>query len=111
MSKSKDYNELIHTVRWLRLRKQTLTAHPLCQRCEAEGRISAATDVHHVVPCEYAINRTAMEQLMFDPGNLMALCHDCHVQVHRELGRSGKAATKRINEARRAAAVEKFFGG
>ena len=42
MSKDKDYIRLIHDRRWLRLRRQRLTLHPVCEMCEKEGRVTAA---------------------------------------------------------------------
>jgi len=48
---------------------------------------------------------------MYDPGNLMALCHDCHVKIHTEMGRSGKKATQRRNAEQIAGAIKKFFDG
>ncbi len=52
MAKDRDYNRLIHTARWLRLRRDTLTWHPLCQRCEAEGVLTPSAEVHHVRPAQ-----------------------------------------------------------
>ena len=40
MAKDKEYIKLIHTSRWLRLRRDVLSAHPLCQACEAEGLLN-----------------------------------------------------------------------
>lgn len=110
MAKDKDYQKLIHTGRWLRLRCDVLSVHPLCQRCANEGRITAATEVHHIRPVEEAITYGDKRQRMYDPANLMALCHDCHVKVHTELGRSGKEATKKRNEKQLADVVQRFFG-
>lgn len=110
MAKDRDYIQLIHAAQWVRLRKEVLTRHPLCQDCEAAGRIEAATEVHHVRPVEEAINYAEKRRRMYDPHNLRALCHACHVRVHTELGRSGKEATKRINAARRAEILRRFFG-
>lgn len=110
MSKDKDYNKLIHTVKWMRLRRDTLTAHPLCQRCEAEGRITPATEVHHICPVEEAITMTDKVQRMYDPHNLKALCHSCHVKTHTELGRSGKAITRKRNAELVRQTVKRFFG-
>ena len=109
MSKDKDYNKLIHTARWLRLRRDVLTAHPLCERCEAEGFVTPASEVHHRVPVETAISYSEKARLMYDPNNLCALCHDCHVRVHTEMGRSGKAATKRRNAEQVKEIIVKFF--
>lgn len=110
MAKDKDYVQLIHTDRWLRLRRDKLTASPLCERCQQDGIITPATEVHHVTPVEDGLTYAAKVQLMFDPHNLRALCHACHVQTHTELGRCGRAATKRRNAAQVAATLEKFFG-
>lgn len=110
MAKDKDYQQLIHTDRWLRLRRDKLTASPLCERCQQQGIVTPATEVHHVTPVEDGLTLAAKRQLMYDYHNLRALCHDCHVQTHVELGRCGRAATKRRNEAQVVAVVEKFFG-
>ncbi len=110
MAKDKDYQKLIHTGRWLRLRKDVLSVHPLCQRCVSEGRITSATEVHHARPVEEAITYGDKRQRMYDPSNLIALCHDCHVRVHTEMGRSGKEATKKRNEKQVSDVVQRFFG-
>lgn len=109
MAKDKDYQKLIHTNRWLRLRRAILTARPLCERCQAAGIIEPSTEVHHHTPVEYGVNYAEKRQLMYDPANLRALCHNCHVQVHTELGRSGKEATKRRTEEQVAKICQDFF--
>ena len=110
MAKDADYRRLIHTARWLRLRRDTLTAHPLCERCQVDGYVTPATEVHHVRPVEYGLNYAEKEALMFNPSNLRAMCHACHVKAHVEMGRSGKAATKRRNAEQVAGAIKRFFG-
>ena len=111
MAKDSTYIKLIHTSRWLKLRRDILTLHPLCQRCQAGGVITSATEVHHINPVEEAFSIREKEQRMYDSSNLQALCHDCHVKTHTEMGRSGKVAakqraTKQVNDI-----VRKFFGG
>lgn len=110
MAKDKEYQQLIHTAKWLRLRRDVLTAHPLCQRCEQEGVITAATEIHHVRPVEESVGKAERRQRMYDPANLRALCHDCHVRTHTELGRSGKSATQKRNAEQVAQVCKKFFG-
>lgn len=110
MAKDKEYNKLIHTNKWLRLRRNVLTKHPICQRCEAEGRLTPATEVHHVRPVEEAFSKVERVQRMYDPHNVRALCHDCHVKTHTELGRSGKEANKKRNAEHVQQVVNKFFG-
>lgn len=94
MAKDKDYIRLIHTAKWQHLRRIKLTDHPLCERCDELGRITAATEVHHVIPVENGLTVDEKERLMYDYFNLKALCHKCHVKVHTEMGRCGKAQAK-----------------
>ena len=110
MAKDKDYQKLINTTRWLQLRREILTAQPLCQRCQEAGRLTAATEVHHVRPVEEAITYADKRQRMYDPANLRALCHDCHVRTHTEAGRSGREATKQRNAKQVAQVIAKYFG-
>lgn len=71
--------------------------------------MTAATEVHHVNPVEYGVGNADKQRLMFNPNNLRALCHECHVKVHTEMGRSGKQATKRRNEQQIRTIINKFF--
>jgi len=109
MAKDKDYVQLIHTERWLKLRRDKLTASPLCERCSQAGLVTPATEVHHVTPVEEGLTYAAKVRLMYDYHNLRSLCHACHVLTHTELGRCGRAVTKRRNEAQIAAVKKKFF--
>ena len=109
MAKDKDYIKLIHTARWLRLRRDTITRHPLCEQCEEDGYVTPSVEVHHVVPVEYAVTYSEKERLMYDPANLRALCHDCHVKIHTDMGRSGKEATRKRNSERVEKIIKKYF--
>lgn len=109
MAKDIVYNRLIHTDRWLRLRRAKLTSNPLCERCKDNGTITPASEVHHVTPVEDGLTAREKETLMFDPHNLKALCHDCHVKAHTELGRSGKAHAKRKAAEQRKRFIKKFI--
>lgn len=48
---------------------------------------------------------------MFDPSNIMSVCHQCHVELHEEMGRSGKAWAKRHASALLEAFKRRFMGG
>ena len=109
MSKDKDYIKMIHSARWLRLRHEVLSMHPLCEKCKEKGYVQAAREVHHITPVETALTYTEKERLMFNPGNLIALCHDCHVKIHTEMGRSGREANKKRQSERVEKIKEKFF--
>lgn len=63
---------------WRKLRSAFLAAFPLCQECEAKGRIEPATEVHHVR------ERKTHPDLALDWDNLKALCHTCHLSQRRK---------------------------
>lgn len=71
--------------RWRRFRRWYLTQHPLCVQCEAEGRLTEATEVHHVI----AVRVDA--SLQYEESNLQSLCHACHSRV---TARENQASTK-----------------
>lgn len=73
------------------MRIEYLQAHPLCERCSAEGKITAAIDVHHRQPVESAHTIRDMERLAYDWHNLQALCIPCHIKTHKEMGKSTRA--------------------
>lgn len=110
MAKDADYIRMIHTSRWTTLRRLVLTESPLCSDCRKRDLVRPASEVHHITPVEHGLSRREKERLMFNPGNLVALCHDCHVARHVELGRSGKEATRRRNAAHAADFRARFFG-
>ena len=101
MAKDEQYKKLINSVKWQRLRRAKLGANPLCERCLEAGRVTAAAEVHHIVPVEFGGNMREKDGLAYDLHNLQSLCHACHVEVHRIMGLGGskeRAATKRETE-------------
>ena len=65
---------------WKRIRDRYISLHPLCERCEKQGRIPPAEEVHHIKPLSCGgTNETS---------NLMSLCTSCHSEITaREGGR------------------------
>ena len=59
-------------------------AHGLCERCAERGEVKPADVVHHVVPL--SPDNIDDPDISLNPERLMALCHDCHTEVHQELG-------------------------
>ena len=59
-------------------------SHGLCERCMERGEIKSADVVHHVVPLTE--ENMGDPNISLNPGKLLALCHDCHTEVHQELG-------------------------
>ena len=58
--------------RWQRVRLYHLLTHPLCEDCNERGRLTLATQVHHVVKL------SERPDLRFDHDNLLSLCSRCH---------------------------------
>lgn len=110
MAKGKIYRELINTTRWRKLRASKLSAQPLCERCQEAGYVTAASEVHHRRPVEWVKGWQAQSQRMFDMTNLMSLCHQCHVEIHKELRSHNRLTIKEKQAERRAAAIKKLYG-
>lgn len=60
---------------WEKVRKAYLAKHPLCEACEAEGRVMPAVLVHHKKPIADGGDR-------LNEDNLMSLCTTCHERIH-----------------------------
>lgn len=58
---------------WVRLRASVLDAEPLCRRCAKQGRVTAATQVHHI---QRFIGLD--DPLRLDPRNCEPICRPCH---------------------------------
>lgn len=109
-ARNKQYTELLNCTRWRNLRNTYLVSQPLCERCLQQGKTTPATEVHHIQPLENYINTPErMKALAYDPSNLQALCHACHVQVHIELKSKSKKAAKERNKQLTELFVKKFF--
>lgn len=71
---------------WIELKTEVLVnAHYECEKCKAKGRISRATEVHHVqwvkkYP-ELALSKTYVYKGKVYK-NLLPLCHACHDAEH-----------------------------
>lgn len=59
-------------------------AHGLCERCMERGELKPADVVHHRIPL--TPENVGDPSISLNPDNLVALCDDCHTQVHQELG-------------------------
>jgi 5-methylcytosine-specific restriction protein A len=57
---------------WAEARALQLARRPLCETCLAEGRITAATVVHHAEP------HRGDWRLFIDPANHRSACKACH---------------------------------
>ena len=72
-------------------------AHGLCERCLGRGDVKPANVVHHSIPL--TPENMADPDVSLNPERLIALCHDCHAEVHQHLG-VGALGAKRLEEPR-----------
>lgn len=72
--------EAYNNTAWRKMRDTYLHQHAICEDCLAKGKVTPATDVHHIrSPFKGGqINYG----LLLDYNNLMALCKECHGQRH-----------------------------
>lgn len=63
---------------WQRTRAAYAKAHPFCEQCLKEGRLTPVEQVHHKIPLS--------EGGTNDWDNLMSLCASCHARIHAKRG-------------------------
>ena len=69
-----------YTYRWQLYRALYLKKHPLCVHCKADGRITPANEVDHIVPTKRGGD-------FWDTKNHQSLCKPCHSRKTIEDGR------------------------
>lgn len=93
---SKTYQRLMNSNRWRELRAAKLAANPLCERHQKEGKVVAASVVHHIVEVETGTTDAECARLAYSWSNLQSLCRECHAEVHKDAGYH----TRRVHEER-----------
>jgi len=81
------WRHLYNTRAWKSIRANQLNAKPLCEWCERQGHVRAASIVDHVIP------HKGDHALFFDTSNLASLCaphHDAGKQVIEKRGYSAE---------------------
>lgn len=81
-SRSNYWNKYYQSALWKTTRLVYKNAHPLCEKCLDENRITPMKDVHH--KCKFGGGQTEAERwrILTDQDNLVALCSACHHEVH-----------------------------
>ncbi|MCL2072143.1 MAG: HNH endonuclease [Oscillospiraceae bacterium] len=64
----------LYNRKWEKISKLYLLKNPLCAECQRNGRLTPATETHHVKPL--SAGGTHAES------NLMGLCKSCHSKLH-----------------------------
>jgi len=66
--------------KWKKCRRNYLSLHPICERCDKLGIVKRAEIVHHKIYLDTNSYKEPEVALNFD--NLEALCFDCHRAEH-----------------------------
>ena len=56
----------------------------MCERCMEKGELKPADVVHHTTPL--TVENMGDPDVSLNQERLVALCHDCHTEVHKMLG-------------------------
>lgn len=83
-----------NTLRWRKLREAKLQDSPLCEICLEKGKVTPATEVHHIHHVADVGSFLEAMDVAFDYNNLMSLCTQCHQDLH---AREHKAQWKEKN--------------
>ena len=82
--KAQVYRRWYKTARWQKRRAAQIEAHPLCYRCQNEGRVEPATVANHKAPHKG-------DEHLFWHGELESVCkrhHDSDIQSEERRGYS-----------------------
>jgi 5-methylcytosine-specific restriction endonuclease McrA len=79
---SKPYKPTQYGWAWDQMSRRIRQERPLCEHCKEQGKTSATTCVHHIVPVSENPGR------LLDETNVVALCEECHKEEHG--GKFGK---------------------
>lgn len=111
-----EYRRIITGKRWQKLRRLKMMKNGIsnggfCEQCVKNystggPRPRKATEVHHIVPIERAHTRGEMEALAYDESNLMAVCSECHHELHRQMWEAHLKAHRRLWKAHLKEAME-----
>ena len=80
---------------WKELSKWYRQLHPICEMCAQRGDVTPSEHVHHILsPFEPNLPSEVKFERLLDVSNLMALCRDCHNEVHGNVKKSKKNTQK-----------------
>lgn len=83
--RSKEASEIYNSTKWKKLRQAYFLQNPICEMCLEEDNVSPTEEIHHIKPILKGESRLEMEELAYNPNNLIALCKFHHHQVHNNM--------------------------
>jgi 5-methylcytosine-specific restriction endonuclease McrA len=79
------YQDIYQDKRWKTIRQAKFEENPLCELCEAAGRVTQTEEVHHKRPFQTGTTPEEIEILAFDWDNLQSLCTPCHKEEDKKI--------------------------
>ena len=87
------YRQFYTSHEWRALSRYMIVhAEYQCEDCRKDGRVTVATEVHHIKP----IQTPEGWQQRLDQGNLVVLCPICHNNRHKRFGSRPRGDTKKV---------------
>ena len=77
-----DHIAVYNTSTWKNLRKNYLKENTLCVKCLKQNKITLANDIHHIIYLSTETTLAGKKRIGFEINNLMALCKECHKNIH-----------------------------
>lgn len=90
--RKKKRQSIYNTPIWKNLRESVIMEHPMCQRCN----VNPASEVHHIKPFLLK-DGTIDYNRAYSAGNCMALCKQCHIELHQEEQKNKKEKNTKRN--------------
>lgn len=85
---AREHHAFYKSRKWLRARAEKRKLNPLCEDCEAEGRLVPMAEVDHVQRIKDGGDR-------FDLANMRSLCRSCHARKRQREGQTPLADADR----------------
>ena len=87
----KERRKAYNNTYYQKIRGYYMRCHPWCERCLREGKYSPASDCHHVIsPFEGNKTHEQKYELLTNANNFIALCRDCHNEIHQSQEKTKK---------------------
>lgn len=104
MRHGKLYTQLMNSKEWRTLRAKKLAANPLCELHQQQGKVVAASCIHHIVEVESGTTEGECRRLAYSWSNLQSLCRECHAAIHKDRHSHSRSA----HQQRAAEALERW---
>ena len=93
------HQHFYNTPIWKHLRNYKIGQNPVCECClKWKGLVVPATEVHHAIPYQTALEEADKWTLFTDYSNLVSLCSDCHDKVHALMRKEHKVIDARYTD-------------